>query len=275
MIAKHWFFMVIPIILFAYLMWGSPEAKPTEQPKSLNTGIKWQSYWMKELPKDMDTSIVVYDALLNPLKFASYIAPVFNNEAMIYRDRERWRLHRLNPSAQDSLYKDDFAVASKERRAAYKLIDTVTNRNEKLKKIAEQLKRADFVVALKSERKILLYRKGKCIKTLTMTMGWAPVGNKVSEGDGKTPEGLYYLDDKYYRQDDFYASIKISYPNFKDREIAQKRGVKAGYGVLIHGTKPSKIKAKNWTAGCIALQNNDMDTLFRYVGEGTSIHIKK
>lgn len=261
-----------------YCIWHqlSTKHETKDERKQLeNTGIKWNTSFLKHLPKNMDTSLIVYDLNLTPLKFSQYVAPVFNHEAIIYQDRGKWRLHRLTERSQDSLFKDDFAVASKERRAAYIERDTIQSWKVKLDKIAIALARADYVVAQKQSRKLYLLKKGKILKIFNMTMGWAPVGNKEFEGDGKTPEGTYYLDDKYYRDDDFYASIKLSYPNFKDREIATKRGVKVGYGVLIHGTKPNKTNAKNWTAGCIALQNKDMDTLFKYVGEGTLIDIRK
>ena len=261
-----------------YCVWlqvyNVPETKDEKKNRE-NTGIKWDDSLLKYLPKNMDTSIIVYDLNRTPLKFSQYVVPVFNHQAIIYQDRGAWRLHRLTEKSQDSLFKDGFAVASKERRQAYFEKDTVKSWKVKLSRIAEVLARADYVVAMKKNRTLYLFKKGKVIRTFNMTMGWAPIGNKEFEGDGKTPEGTYHLDNKYYRNDEFYASINLSYPNFKDREIAKKKGVKVGYGVLIHGTKPNKITAKNWTAGCIALQNNDMDTLFKYIGEGTLIDVRK
>lgn len=275
---KYISLFLLLILVIGYCIWQQtynvPETKE-ERKRRENTGIKWDDSLFKDLPKHLDTSIIVLDLNRTPLKFSQYIVPVFNHEAIIYQDRGEWRLHRLTEKSQDSLFKDDYAVASKERRAAYIETDTLKSWKVKLDKIAEVLARADYVVVMKKSRKLYLFKKGKPIRTFNMTMGWAPIGNKEFEGDGKTPEGTYHLDNKYYRDDEFYASINLSYPNFKDREIAKKRGVKAGYGVLIHGTKPNKRNAKDWTAGCIALQNNDMDTLFKYVGAGTLIDIRK
>ena len=265
-------------LIMGYCVWQHlyMVSKPTNDLKQQeNTGIKWHDSLFKHLPKNMDTNIILYDLNRTPLKFYQYVKPVFNHEAIIVQDRGEWKLHRLTEKSHDSLIRDDFAVASHEKRAAYAKKDTLKSWRVKLDKIMEVLARADYVVVLKSKRKLHLSKKGKIIKSFNINMGWAPLGNKVSEGDGKTPEGIYHLDDKWDREDDFYKSIKLSYPNFKDREIAQKRGVKTGYGILIHGTKPNKKNAKNWTAGCIALQNNDMDTLFKYVGEGTIIDVRK
>jgi L,D-peptidoglycan transpeptidase YkuD (ErfK/YbiS/YcfS/YnhG family) len=270
-------FLLLSLVV-GYCVWQqvyNVQETKEERKQRENTGIKWNDSLIKYLPKNIDTTVVVYDLNNTPLKFSQYIVPVFNHDAIIYQDRGAWRLHRLTERSQDSLFKDDFAVASKERRAAYLERDTIQSSKIKFDKITSVLARADYVVALKKSRKLYLFKNGKPIKILNMTMGWAPVGNKEFEGDGKTPEGIYHLDNKYYRNDEFYASINLSYPNFNDREIAKKRGLKAGYGVLIHGTKPNKINAKNWTAGCIALQNNDMDTLFKYVGEGTLIDVRK
>lgn len=268
-------------LLIGYCMWQlfspiSVPSNPKDDPKQKkNTGIKWNDTLFKKLPKNIDTTIIIYDLNGTPLRFYQYVKPVFNHEAIIVQDRGEWKLHLLTEKSHDSLIKDDFAVASQEKRAAYLEKDTITSYNVKLHKIAKVLARADFVLVLKSKRKLHLLKKGKIIKTFNINLGRSPVGNKVSSGDGKTPEGIYHLDDKWDREDEFYKSIKLSYPNFKDREIAQKRGVKAGYGILIHGTKPTKKNAKDWTAGCIALQNKDMDTLFNFVGEGTPIEVRK
>ncbi len=265
-------------ILLGYWIWqlAFPIANVTDDPKQKkNISLKWNDSLFKHLPKNIDTSIIIYDLNHTPLKFYQYVKPVFNHEAIIVQDRGEWKLHRLTEKSHDSLVKDDYAIASHEKRAAYAAKDTIMSWKIKLNKIAEALDRADYVLVLKSKRKLQLLKKGKIIKSFSINLGRTPVGNKVFSGDGKTPEGIYHLDDKWNREDEFYKSIKLSYPNFKDREIAQRRGVKPGYGILIHGTKANRKNAKDWTAGCIALQNNDMDTLFKYVGEGTLIEVRK
>lgn len=278
---KNLFIIFLILGFAAYLLWenSKPSEEVIETNKILNKGagtfIKWHDSLYRHLSKDIDTTIIVHDSKDNSLKFSQYIKLVFNHEAIIFRDRNVWRLHRLTQESQDSLKRDDYAVASSERWDAWRNPDTIKNWKLKLDNIASVLNQADYITVLKGKRKMIISRKEKVIKTFDIDMGFNPVGNKVKEGDGKTPEGIYHIDRKYVRSDKFYKSFLISYPNVNDKLIAKQKGVKVGFGVSIHGTTPAKVKAKDWTAGCIALQNRDMDTLFKYIASGTLIEIKK
>lgn len=245
------------------------------KPSNARPDLKWKAAYLTQLPKGIDTNVIVKDLHGTSLRFSQYVKLLFNNEAIIYQNRGQWTLHRTNKAAYDSLSRDDFAVARVKRAQAYLAPDTVSNWKVKLNQIANTLAKADYVLVLKSKRKIWLKRKGVDLLSFNLNMGWAPVGKKEVDGDGKTPEGLYYLDNKYNRNDKFYKSIWISYPNAEDRLAAKAKGLKPGVGIMIHGTTPAKRKAKDWTAGCIALQNNDMDALFAHVEEGTPIEIRK
>lgn len=269
------FLLLLVAILIGF--WKKIYSKPKTADElrwEFNTGVKWNDSLLRFLPSNLDTTIVVLDNKQNPLKFKQYIQAVFDNQAIIYRDRAVWRLHRLTIGSNDSLSKDGWAIATTQRKKAFLTRDTVKNWKIKLDKLAEQFNQADYLIAKKSSRKLYLYRQQKVIRTFDINLGYSPIGNKVTEGDGKTPEGIYYLYNKYDRNDHFYRSINISYPSLEDQAKAEKKGIRPGYGILIHGTRPDKVKAKDWTAGCIALQNKDMDTLFKYVGEGTTIDIR-
>ncbi|MEE1947006.1 L,D-transpeptidase family protein [Pedobacter sp. KR3-3] len=235
----------------------------------------WNDSLWKHLPKSIDTSIRVEDAQGGRLKFKQYIVLLFNQEAMIYQDNGQWKLQRFNESAMDSLRKDDYAVARSVRWEAYRNRNLSMAWSEKLNDIAHMLALGDHVLVLKSQRKLMVSRNGTKLLELPINLGWSPVGNKVSDGDGKTPEGVYHLDLKTERNDNLYKSIWISYPNAEDKLIAQKRGVKPGVGIMIHGTTPAKKNAKDWTAGCIALANKDIDSLFAHIGPGATIEIRK
>ncbi|MES2446498.1 MAG: L,D-transpeptidase family protein [Bacteroidota bacterium] len=263
-----------------YLIWG--HNNPDEHVelgkvagKKEITGIQWHDSLYNHLPKNMDTTVIVNDSKGNPFKFFQYIKPVFNHEAIIFRDKNVWRLHRLTQESQDSLKRDDYAVASSERWDAWRNPDTIQNWKIKLANISNTLNQADYITVSKGKRKMMITRNGSVVKTFNINMGFSPIGNKIKEGDGKTPEGIYHIDRKYVRSDKFYKSFLISYPNANDKILAKQKGVKVGFGVSIHGTTPGKVKAKDWTAGCIALQNKDMDTLFKYIASGTTIEIKK
>ncbi|TCC94333.1 hypothetical protein EZ428_06060 [Pedobacter frigiditerrae] len=268
--------------IICFIIWFQTKSTPIIQAKKNNaekelenTGVKWNDSLMNHLPKGIDTSIVIKDLNGTSIKFNQYVKIVFNHDAIIYQDKGTWKLHRLTQSSQDSLKKDDYAVAARQRWEAYRNPDTIQIWKEKLNNIKNTLAQADYVLVLKSKRKMIVTRKGIEVLTFPINLGFSPTGNKVFDGDGKTPEGIYHLDNKYVRNDNFHKSYWISYPNANDKLIAKQRGVKPGNGISIHGTTPKRKNAKDWTAGCIALQNKDIDTLFKYVGDGTIIEIKK
>ena len=140
--------------------------------------------------------------------------------------------------------------------------------------------KADLVTVVKSERKLYISCKGKVLKKFDISLGENPVGPKKVQGDKKTPEGKYKLD--YYKANSsFYKALHISYPSRKDYQNARKLGKSPGGLIMIHG-QPNNRKIEksffqrynDWTAGCIALENNEMDEVLRLVKVGTPIHIK-
>jgi len=239
------------------------------------SAAQWHDSLFQHLPKGIDTSIMVEDMHGVSLRFSQYVKPIFNNEAIVYHDKGKWKLQRTTKSAYDSLANEDFGISRVPRAMAYRMSDTITSWQKKLNNIAHTLSQADYVLVLKNQRKLFIKRKGQILATFTIDLGFKPVGDKVSDGDGKTPEGIYHLDNEYNRDDKLYRSFWISYPNDEDKAIAKSRGVKPGVGILIHGTTAGKINATDWTAGCIALQNKDMDILFDLVEPGTIIEIRK
>ncbi|BBB32223.1 conserved hypothetical protein [Thermotomaculum hydrothermale] len=137
---------------------------------------------------------------------------------------------------------------------------------------------ADMVVVKKSEHRLYLMKNGKVIKSYHVVFGKNPKGHKIKEGDSKTPEGLYVLDYKNLNSK-FYKSIHISYPNKQDIERARKLHVNPGGDIMIHGQKNGWemfsfiMQRFNWTRGCIALSNKDMDEVWKSVKVGTPIKI--
>ena len=138
----------------------------------------------------------------------------------------------------------------------------------------------DLVIVKKSKRKLYLYSNGKIVKEYNIKLGGNPVGPKVKEGDKKTPEGEYMLDKKNSKSR-FYKAIHISYPNKQDIKRAKELGVDPGGDIMIHGQINSRGNpliffktAGNWTAGCIALSNKDMDELWELIKIPTPIKIE-
>ena len=124
-----------------------------------------------------------------------------------------------------------------------------------------------------------LLQNHNIIKKYKIALGENPKGHKVQEGDEKTPEGNYILD---YRNDksSCYKSIHISYPNSQDKANAKKLDVSPGGFIMIHGLHPNiKYLGKlhnlyNWTDGCIAVTNEEMDEIWANVNNGTAIEIR-
>lgn len=137
----------------------------------------------------------------------------------------------------------------------------------------------DKLIVLKSERLLQAYSKGDLIKSYKISLGGNPIGHKVCENDNKTPEGIYFITDKNANSD-YYKNLHISYPNKSDKQNAAKLGLQPGGGIKIHGLKNNlgffgKIhRWYDWTEGCIALTNNEIDELFTAVKIGTEINIK-
>jgi murein L,D-transpeptidase YafK len=141
------------------------------------------------------------------------------------------------------------------------------------------LPKVDRVLVLKKERTLNLLSGDKVVRSYRIALGGNPVGPKTRQGDHKTPEGNYILDSRNAHSQ-FYRSIHISYPNTRDREAAAKQGVSAGGDVFIHGL-PNGYKwvgeghrLKDWTDGCIAVTDEEMDELWRRVPNGTPIEIR-
>jgi murein L,D-transpeptidase YafK len=138
---------------------------------------------------------------------------------------------------------------------------------------------ADRVVVLKKERTLQLLNQGKVIKTYKVALGGDPVGAKTRQGDHKTPEGDYVLDSRNAHSQ-FYKSIHISYPSARDRAAARRNGVSPGGDVFVHGLPNgygwvgAGHRAKDWTDGCIAVTNQEIDEIWLAVADGTPLEIR-
>jgi murein L,D-transpeptidase YafK len=137
----------------------------------------------------------------------------------------------------------------------------------------------DLIVVEKTNRVLTLYAKTKPIKTYRIALGGNPVGHKEQEGDSRTPEGRYIIDAKN-PWSSFHLSLHISYPDAKDRRAARKKGVSPGGAIMIHGTPEGLFSLgtlgmfRDWTAGCIAVTNAEIEEIYRVVRTGTPIVIK-
>jgi len=137
----------------------------------------------------------------------------------------------------------------------------------------------DLVEVVKSKRRMYLIEKQVIVAEYHIALGKEPKGHKQQEGDQRTPEGLYILD-YVKRNSAFYLSMHISYPNSHDKQQAKLRNVDPGGLIMIHGQKEwhpdfAPIAQQfDWTDGCIAISNQDMEQFIEMVKVGTPIYIR-
>ena len=143
---------------------------------------------------------------------------------------------------------------------------------------AGRLDKADRVVVNKRERQLLVLRGERVLDAFTIALGRYPVGHKLAEGDQRTPEGAYTLDSKL-ADSKFYRAIHISYPSSGDVRRSRFLGLRPGGAIMIHGL-PDGWSASSvghpvldWTNGCIAVTNREMDRLWARIDAGTPIEI--
>jgi L,D-transpeptidase catalytic domain len=131
-----------------------------------------------------------------------------------------------------------------------------------------------LVVVDKSDRKMWLHHNEKVLKIYDVDLGRAPAGHKQFEGEGKTPEGRYTID-RRNPNSRFHLSLGISYPNAQDRAFAEAQGKKPGGEIFIHGR--SRFRGGNigdWTEGCIAVSDKQMEVIYSMIRDGTPIIIR-
>ncbi|MFU1856301.1 L,D-transpeptidase family protein [Sphingobacterium sp. NGMCC 1.201703] len=136
----------------------------------------------------------------------------------------------------------------------------------------------DKLVVYKSKRSLLAYADGRLLKSYRISLGGQPIGAKEIEGDLKTPEGLYVINDKNPHSD-YHKNLGVSYPNEKDIAHAKTLGKAAGGDIKIHGLRNGmgfigKLQRYvDWTLGCMALTDTEIDELYQAVPIGTAIEI--
>lgn len=129
------------------------------------------------------------------------------------------------------------------------------------------------VAVFKEQRKMYLMHHKKVLKAYDVHLGFSPTGHKQIEGDGRTPEGDYFID-RRNPNSKFYLSIGISYPNAADRAYAASIGKSPGGDIFIHGRPRIFQNGKDdWTAGCIAVTDREMREIYAMVNNGTVISV--
>ncbi len=129
------------------------------------------------------------------------------------------------------------------------------------------------IIVFKSARAMHLMHNKVVLKSYRIDLGFAPDGDKKVSGDGKTPEGLYYIDRRNPKSQ-FHLSLGISYPNARDIAEAKALGKDPGGDIFIHGRGyPTAHLIRDWTWGCIAVTNDEIEEIYAMVRDGTPIAI--
>jgi murein L,D-transpeptidase YafK len=138
---------------------------------------------------------------------------------------------------------------------------------------------ADRVVVEKSARRLTLLRNGDALKTYRVALGRAPVSAKEYEGDQRTPEGAYTID--FHKPDsDYHLALHVSYPEQRDIDRAAAQGLSAGSDIMIHGLPNGRgwigrfHRRNDWTAGCVAVTDFEIEEIYRAVPDGTPIELR-
>lgn len=135
----------------------------------------------------------------------------------------------------------------------------------------------DRILVEKSARRMTVYRDGQALKEYRIALGFAPDGDKLRQGDGKTPEGRFRIDRRNDRSA-YHLSLGLDYPRAQDRARARAGGYDPGGDIMIHG-QPNAVQdgfrvPGDWTAGCIAVTNEEIRELWAAVGIGTEVEVR-
>ena len=132
------------------------------------------------------------------------------------------------------------------------------------------------VVVYKAQRRMHFFSGARVIKSYDFGLGFQPVGHKQFEGDGKTPEGVYYFD-RFNPRSRYHLSVGISYPNDQDRAFAEALGRDPGRDIMIHGRGPegrAKVgQNRDWTVGCITVSDDEMEDIYAMLQPGVPVVI--
>ena len=138
---------------------------------------------------------------------------------------------------------------------------------------------ADRILVEKSARRLTLFQNERVLKRYSVALGGAPSGPKEYEGDQRTPEGIYTID--FHKPDsDFHLALHISYPEQRDIDRVALQGLSAGSDIMIHGLPNGRgwigrfHRRSDWTAGCVAVANFEIEEIYRAVPDGTPIELR-
>ena len=236
----------------------------------------------KNEQKDYQKSLECFQKLIKEYPGSEYRQ---NSEMMIFNIRNVVLKDQTIEAQQMQIETLRHKVQGKESEIVtlQKEIEALENKMEALKQkfidYATQKGSVDRILIEKSARRLMLISQGEALKTYKIALGGNPIGPKERQGDNKTPEGTYVIDGRN-KDSRFHLSLHISYPNERDKIRAKKLGVSPGGDIMIHGIKNGFSRVGDahavvdWTKGCIAVSDEEIEEISKLVPNGTIVEIR-
>jgi tetratricopeptide (TPR) repeat protein len=237
--------------------------------------------------KNYQSSLEYFQKLIKDYPGSSYRKDsemmIFNINNVIIKDRtiaaQQTHIEILQQEIKNN--GNEIIALQKNTDALEQMVKSKENEIIKLQKEIFALQKGpiDKILIEKKERRLTLISKGKILKTYQIALGGNPNGPKVRQGDNKTPEGIYVIDSRN-KNSRYHRSLHISYPNEKDKKMAKELGVPPGGDIMIHGIKNGFSwvgdlhTGVDWTKGCIAVTDEEIEEIDRLAPNGTIVEIR-
>jgi tetratricopeptide (TPR) repeat protein len=227
----------------------------------------------KNEQKDYQKSLECFQKLINDYPGSKY-----------RHDSERMIFHINNITMKDQRIASQQTLIETLQQEVKSKADEIITLQEKIEALEQKVFSmekgpADKILIEKKERRLTLISKGKVLKTYKIALGGNPNGPKERQGDNKTPEGTYIIDSRN-KDSNYHMSLHISYPNERDKKRAKEFGVSPGGDIMIHGMKNGFSMVGDlhtrfdWTKGCIAVTDEEIEEIEKLVPKGTIVEIR-
>jgi murein L,D-transpeptidase YafK len=248
--------------------------------------------------KDYQKSLECFQKLIKDYPGSGYRKDsemmIFHINNVIFKDKtiatQQTQIETLRQTQIETLQQRDKTIAEQQtqietlRHEVKSKADEMITLQKKIEMLEQkvfliQKGPADKILIEKKERRLTLISMGEVLKTYKIALGGNPIGPKERQGDNKTPEGIYVIDSRN-KDSRYHLSLHISYPNEKDRKRAKELGVSPGGDIMIHGIKKGfsgvggSHTENDWTKGCIAVTDEEIEEIERLVPNGTIVEIR-
>jgi tetratricopeptide (TPR) repeat protein len=232
--------------------------------------------------KDYQKSLECFQKLIKEYPGSEYRQNsemmIFNIRNVVLKDQtiaaQQMQIETLRHEIQGK--ENEIVTLQKKMEASEKRIEAL---DQKFFDYATRNGSADRILVEKSARRLMLISQGEVLKTYKIALGGNPIGPKERQGDNKTPEGTYVIDARN-RDSRFHLSLHISYPNERDKNRAKELGDSPGGDIMIHGIKNGSSWVGDahaeidWTKGCIAVTNEEIEEIAKLAPNGTIVEIR-